>query len=834
MVSLYWCVALTAAWACCPPTDAQRFSLEPIRLDPTGGIFGAIGESSGGDISVLDALDIGLERAQALKEKDTPPIVAFHPGDISGGVVGIQASPPVAASPPPAPDQAGQLLFSFRRAEPEAKKEAECTGRIILEASKTLVQRNRIPPSKVSRVLARQSVGLPPEECQRRVEKLAGCDLVEPPTPSCSPGFPYRSIDGSCNNLANPKWGAAMIPFRRFLDPAYEDGVDAMRGSDRLFGAKLPSPRAVSAMLQKSEQRPQRGLITLMVMQWGQFTDHDIVHTPEAALVESGKDGEATKPVECCESGRDIPFADGVSDCQPIDVSEDPLYSEFNRACMKFVRSLIANQGCVLGPREQLNQITAYLDGSAVYGSRDAVAEELRAHSGGRLNWTNSPAPGRGHLMPFVECEGGEGGASGGHCFKAGDLRSNEQPALASMHTLWVREHNAVAAQLSLVNPHWNDDTLYEEARRIVVALIQQITYRDFLPIVLGNTMMKKFDLYPLTSGLRDTYNASEDASVLNVFGTAAYRFGHTLVDDMLQGEGSAVPLVGNFFNPEPLFRGESRPSALLEGLATMNAQPADAYLVPSLTNNLFKGHNDPVGMDLMALNIQRGRDHGLPPYTEWREACGHPPVSSFADLVPLMSPSVVEGFEKLYPNVDEIDLFPAGLGEKPVPDGLLGPTFTCIIAHQFARLKRGDRFWYENRNQPKPFTEDQLDSLREITLSSVICQNTILEHLQPNSFFSANAPSNRPRPCASYPVLKAELWREGGTGSSSTSSPTTSSAGSSTPLRTSPSSTTASGGSTTPLMTTPFATTSSSKPTPRPGSDTRRSGFRLYQTPHK
>lgn len=82
-------------------------------------------------------------------------------------------------------------------------------------------------------------------------------------------------------------------------------------------------------------------------------------------------------------------------------------------------------------------------------------------------------------------------------------------------------------------------------------------------------------------------------------------RFGHTLVDDMLQGEGKAVPLVGNFFNPEPLFHGESRPSALLEGLATMNAQPADAYLVPSLTNNLFKGHNDPVGMDLMALNIQ-------------------------------------------------------------------------------------------------------------------------------------------------------------------------------------------------------------------------------------
>ncbi|ROT70001.1 hypothetical protein C7M84_011747 [Penaeus vannamei] len=450
------CVALTAAWACCPPADAQRFNLEPIRLDPTGGIFGAVGESSGADISVLDALDIGLERAQALQE---PP--ARFPEVIHTRALAHSLSPPtpffcVHPSDPlvhgrPSADvsmEGRQLMCSpFLPGAPPvgdvgSRTGGEEGGRMHREDSLGGVEdfgaKEPDPPSRVSRVLARQSVGLPPEECQRRVEKLAGCDLVEPPTPSCSPAFPYRSVDGSCNNLANPKWGAAMIPFRRFLDPAYEDGVDAMRGSDRLFGAELPSPRAVSAMLQKSEQRPQRGLITLMVMQWGQFTDHDIVHTPEAALVESGKDGEETKPVECCESGRDLPFGDGVSDCQPIDVSEDPLHRSFNRACMKFVRSLIANQGCVLGPREQLNQITAYLDGSAVYGSRDSVADELRAHIGGRLNWTNSPAPGRGHLMPFVECEGGEGGAGGGHCFKAGDLRSNEQPALASMHTLWV------------------------------------------------------------------------------------------------------------------------------------------------------------------------------------------------------------------------------------------------------------------------------------------------------------------------------------------------------------------------------------------------------------
>ncbi|XP_069975779.1 salivary peroxidase/catechol oxidase isoform X2 [Penaeus vannamei] len=709
--------------------------------------------ASGGPVSALEALDIGLD---VLQQRRTATRIQAAAGPPQGfGAFGAGFAP---LAPP---DQAGRLLFAFRRARPESRKEAECTGRLLLEASKALVQRNRIPPSQVRSALASQSAGITLEECQRRVEQVAECDLVEPPTPSCSPTFPYRSIDGSCNNLANPKWGAAMIPFRRFLDPAYEDGVDAMRGTNRPPGAALPSPRTVSTMLHNAEQRPQRGLVTLMVMQWGQFTDHDIVHTPEAAL---GEGEEEPTPVRCCESGSEFTFPDGLRDCQPINVTADPLHSSAGRSCMRFVRSLIGNQGCVLSPREQTNQITAYVDGSAVYGSDEEQKEQLRLHRGGQLKVTASPTPGHGSLLPFLDCEPEEGMVTGGQCFRGGDVRVNEQPGLASMHTLWTRAHNTLATQLSVVNPHWNDERLYEETRRIIGALIQQITYRDFLPIILGDGLMREFELYPLTAGYSTAYNPSIDASVANAFATAAYRFGHTLVDDMLRGAGTSIPLVGNFFNPRPLFQFQTRPTALLGGLASALAQPADAYLVPSLTNDLFKQSSDPVGMDLMALNIQRGRDHGIPPYTAWRRGCNLPVPTSVNDLAQIMSPAVAQVFQRLYPSIDEIDLFPAGLGEKAVPDGLLGPTFTCIIAHQFARLKRGDRFWFENPNQPRPFTEAQLASIRRIGLSSIICQNSNLEFMQLNPFISADIRGNEPRPCAAFPSLDLSLWREGGT----------------------------------------------------------------------
>lgn len=117
---------------------------------------------------------------------------------------------------------------------------------------------------------------------------------------------------------------------------------------------------------------------------------------------------------------------------------------------------------------------------------------------------------------------------------------------------------------------------------------------------------------------------------------------------------------------------------------------------------------------------MQRGRDHGLPAYVDWREPCGLSKIRTWEDLVVVAGPNSADRMRRAYGNIEDIDLFVGGISERPVIGGLVGPTFACIIAQQFSNLRRGDRFWYENSGFESSFTPAQLFSIRQVTLSQV------------------------------------------------------------------------------------------------------------------
>ena len=102
------------------------------------------------------------------------------------------------------------------------------------------------------------------------------------------------------------------------------------------------------------------------------------------------------------------------------------------------------------------------------------------------------------------------------------------------MHTIWMREHNRVAKELKKFNPRWNDEKLYQEARRIVVAEYQHIIYTEWLPHILGIETMNNFGITPISAGHSESYLISKDFEfdprIANEFATAAYRFGHSLI----------------------------------------------------------------------------------------------------------------------------------------------------------------------------------------------------------------------------------------------------------------------------------------------------------------
>lgn len=494
--------------------------------------------------------------------------------------------------------------------------------------------------------------------------------------------FGQQSIDGSGNNLANPTWGAAGIELLRKGAPDYGDGVSTPAGATR------PSAREVSnGLALQLGSMPNDSNASDMVWQWGQFLDHDLDLSPEL-------DGTAN-PGEVVDI--DVPAGDAFFDV--LNTGTEVIH---------FTRSIFAAGS---NPREQLNDITAYIDASNVYGSDTARANELR-----RLDGSGKLKTSQGELLPFNfnAFPNAQLPGSPAAFFLAGDVRANEQSGLVAMHTLFVREHNRLCDQIAAANPTFTDEDIYQAARRTVVSLMQVITYNEFLPILLGPNAL------PAYAG----YDSAVDASINNEFSTAAYRFGHSMLSPQLlryNELGYPIPegnlaLMDAFFNPSRILD-EGRIEPLLRGLASQYAQQIDPHIIDDVRNFLF-GIPGAGGLDLASLNIQRGRDHGLASYNAMRVDYGLAPRASFADVT--SDTSLQAALASTYTDVDDIDAWVGGLCEDHVPGALVGELVYTVLLDQFTRLRDGDRFYYEN-----VLTGTDLTDIANTTLADVIVRNT-------------------------------------------------------------------------------------------------------------
>ncbi|EPB80752.1 animal hem peroxidase [Ancylostoma ceylanicum] len=145
------------------------------------------------------------------------------------------------------------------------------------------------------------------------------------------------------------------------------------------------------------------------------------------------------------------------------------------------------------------------------------------------------------------------------------------------------------------------------------------------------------------------------------------------------------------------------------------------------IRNQLFEIRGRPAsGVDLVAVNIMRGRDVGLFPYNEYRTMVGLRKAASFDDLRNEMDAVNVEALKRVYADVNDIDLYSGIMLERPTIGANIGPTGGYIIAEQFAALKRGDRFYYENQVQgTRGLKPEELDAIRRTHLAKVVCMNT-------------------------------------------------------------------------------------------------------------
>lgn len=532
----------------------------------------------------------------------------------------------------------------------------------------------------------------------------------------------YEGYDGFYNNLARPDSGAIDKPLLRRWPAAYEDGTYQPSGSKR------PNPLELSEKLLKGEigTHSRTGKNALLVF-FGQQVVEEILDAQRAACP---------------------PEYFNIKIPEWHEFRKTPKHMELPVLRTRYDQRTGLNPN---NPRQQLNEITPYIDGGLFYGITKQWADTLRMDENGKIHPNGNLASSYGGLFPAINTQRlpmanppppfhhelfvtKHQTAEVSRFFKLGNPRGNENSFLLTFGIMWFRWHNYIAETIKNLRPQWSSEEIFNEARKWVIATQQHIIVDEWLPALLG----KKLPKY-------HKYDPSINPQIDQFFQAAAFRFGHTLVtpgvylrDYLRNGckhkfdswKNAAVRTCNVFWRPQdPILTKENDTSQdvvdidrLLMGMSVQLCEEEDHKIVEDLRGNVFGPLEFP-RRDLMAINIQRGRDHGLPGFNAARKAFGLRTVdfNHFQHL----DPTIQKYLTALYNNsIDDVDVWVGGILETR--DGP-GELFETIIMDQFRRIRDGDRFWFENKDSGL-FSSPQMNRIRELKVYDIIMAVTKMD----------------------------------------------------------------------------------------------------------
>lgn len=598
----------------------------------------------------------------------------------------------------------------------ECNSDTDCCGPATCQGNEWYMQCEPSSPTSVPTL--RPTSGPTPGLTSAPSSNPSGLPTLAPTEVSPFPLLGVRTIDGTDRE---DDLGASHETLMRMALTPEMGYIDAVGDMNHL----LPNPRNISNMVsaQRSTSTNARGMSD-MIWSWGQFIDH-------------GKALLCVKNFICCKkvcslilpisfTTTDIGLTQhgdsfGSADVTIPQSDSNDVFVQAGCTDISFGRSQFEGGGTSI--RSQVNMITSFLDASMVYGSDYDRANYLRTMTDGLLKTSDN-----GRMLPFNDGNfHNEGGDGDTNLYLAGDVRANEQAGLTAMHTLFVREHNRLAGIIKEKYPAASDEDIYQLARKIVGAEIQIITYKEFLPALMGPNA-------PNPDDENLEFDARVSPSVANEFSAFAFRFGHSMLSSSLKladadGEIGTVLLRNIFFNPDffkTAERGSTNVDHLLLGFLRQHAQEIDTQIVDDVRNFLFSTPAGPgTCLDLAVLNIQRGRDHGLLNCNMFREQMGLGRHYSFASVT---SDEELQIKLSLAYNgqVDDIDAWVCALAEDHVDGASIGPLLMYVLHDQFYRLMVGDPFFYKWDADLEAVQQTGLWDEGQVSLATVIQQNTI------------------------------------------------------------------------------------------------------------
>jgi len=368
--------------------------------------------------------------------------------------------------------------------------------------------------------------------------------------------------------------------------------------------------------------------------------------------------------------------------------------------------------------RVPVNELTHFIDASHVYGADGQIRHEvIRENAGGRLlSQFNS----HGEFALFNTRGVDQVGGNDPRLYVFGEFRGNEHAVLAAAQTLWLRNHNYYARKFALCNPLWGDAQLFEAARRMNIAEWQAVVYEDFLPALLGSNA--------LPPARRDP---TVDPRLYAEVSAAGYRVGHTLVNDIIPLYNETT---GCLIKNLSVARTFSDPTEVINngidhivlGVTRQQANEVDNEVADILRNQLFEGvafapFPHPI-LDLVSVNIVRGRELGIPDFTNIRQHFRGAGLTQWSDLT--SNAATIARLKAAYGETgwNIVDPFIGFITEDHAPGASVGPTLQAVLVDQFSRFRNGDSFYYEFDTSLDAATIQQVKQTR---LRDIILRNT-------------------------------------------------------------------------------------------------------------
>jgi peroxidase len=462
----------------------------------------------------------------------------------------------------------------------------------------------------------------------------------------------YYSIDGSNNNLLFPEWGKKETKRVRLMPNAsgYFDNshIPADESNSQLPSARRIMEQVFSQSLPKADKGTNH-----LLLEFGHFIVQDTIGrtlTNDTDPFPMPCDGDVQDVLFCPVTGRSYSIA--------------------------FSRSEHASGS---SPRASMNSETAFLDMSHMYGNTNEAQAEVRSFEGGRVQLDEQGLP------PILD-------------------KYNSSPGVFAVYCIFLRYHNILADAFAAEDPSLTDEEIFQMARRRNIAIYQFNAEEKYIPTLLG------IKLEPYVA-----YDENVDPSIDEFFAAASFRYAHSSLSGLVRmldenfDPITADPLILRdvFRQPSPnnvprVIRNHGGIEVFLRGLSITNSKSVDSSFVRDL--NYFTEATS-------LLDIQRGRDLGLPSYNDAREAFGLSRVTSFEELAGYDYEENTDALKNLYGDVDKVDAYVGALVEAHNLGEEIGPLFTMSIKNQFERLRDGDRFWYQNQ-----YTQEEWENFPSLT----------------------------------------------------------------------------------------------------------------------